>query len=278
MKTVLVTGANSGIGYYISRRLAANGFYVYAGIRNSDNFGVFDGIDNVEIIKLDVTSKSDIAAAAEHIGDLYGIVNNAGIQRFSTMNEITEDELHNMFDTNVFAPCVINKAFAHKLISSGGRTITIGSISGFIAWSGNAAYSMTKSALEAYTDAYSQEMKKVGVHVGIVEPGGYNSNILRNADNESLSPEVRKSIKNQLRRFALTGKDPHDVSGAVLHAMTSDNPKRRYMIVPIEQQAKDTINSALNKVVELNQDQEYEYSRDDLVKMLDLLLDESSSE
>ena len=66
MKAVLVTGANSGIGFYTAKRLLANGFYVYAGIRNPSRFAVFHNTENVEIIQLDVTSQDDIDAAVAH--------------------------------------------------------------------------------------------------------------------------------------------------------------------------------------------------------------------
>lgn len=282
MKAVLVTGANSGIGYYSARRLAANGFYVYAGIRKESNMIRFDGIDNIQSIKLDVTSQNEIDAAAQFIQEenrgLYGIVNNAGITTFSTMNEIEEDELYRIFNTNVLGPYRINKTLSPMLIASGGRTVTIGSISGYLASAGNGAYAMSKFAMEGYTDTYAQEMDELGVHVSIIEPGGYNTNILRNVDAESLSSEVKHSIQRKLASFDKTHKDPHEVAAAVLDVMSSNNPKRRYMIVPNENQAKRTVSIALKKAIELNHQQEYEYTQDELIKMLVQLLDESSSE
>jgi len=282
MKAILVTGANSGIGLYTARRLLSNGFFVYAGIRNSERFGVFHKVENSEVIKLDVTSQDDIDAAAEYIGlqgrGLYGVVNNAGIQRFSKMNTIEDKELYEIFETNVFGPIRMNKALAPLLIASKGRTVAIGSISAFRPCGGSGIYGMSKSALSSYVDSYHQEMQEFGVHASIIEPGGYNTNIITNADNESLPDEVRESIQTKLRTFRFAGRPPHDIADAVLEAMTAEFPKRRYMVVPRENQAKTAIMSALTKVAELNSNQEYEYTNDELVKMLEQLLDESSSE
>jgi len=283
MKTVLVTGANSGIGYYITKRLAANGFHIYAGIRNSDNLRIFDNTDNVQTIKLDVTAQHDIDAAVEFVESqdrgLYGIVNNAGITTFSNMDDMPESELQRIFDTNVMGPYRVNKALSPMLVASNGRTVAIGSISGFRAFSGNGAYVMSKFAIEGYTDSYAQEMAELGVHVSIVEPGGYKSNLLRRElDNKLLPESIREQIIDRLQYNNRVKKDPHDVAAAVLDVMVSETPKRRYMVTVSKSQAKRTIDAAMNRVVELNHDQAHELSRDELVKMLDLLLVEFSSE
>jgi len=271
MKAVLVTGANSGIGRYSTRRLAANGFYVYAGVRKEINLNQFKDVDNIQTIKLDVTSQDEIDAAVVHIQSegrgLYGIVNNAGIQRFSDMNSLDESELYEIFNTNVFGVQRINKAFV-PMLDTNGRTVAIGSISAFRQCSGSTAYGMSKAALSSYTDSYAGE---AGVYVSIIEPGGYNTNILRNANRDNLSNEMQDEINRKLKRFTLNGKDPHEVAEMVLHVMTADKPKRRYMVVPNEQQAKSTIESVLAKAIELNSDY-------DLIVMLQKLLDESSSE
>ncbi|MGV7235760.1 MAG: SDR family NAD(P)-dependent oxidoreductase [Nitrosomonadaceae bacterium] len=282
MKAVLVTGANSGVGLITARRLAAHGFFVYAGIRNPERLHVFRKVENVEAIKLDVTSQTDIDAAVTHIEaqgrGLYGVVNNAGIQRFSKMNTISDDELYEIFNTNTFGPLRINKAFAPMLAASGGRTVAIGSISGHRPCFGSGIYGMAKAALTSYTDSYVREMQEIGVHVCIIEPGGYNTNILINADNESLPDDVREGIQKKLRAFKFMGKEPHEVADVVLDVLTTENPKRRYMVVPREQQAQDAIMSVLTRAAELNSTQEYEFNKDEMISMLVQLLDEFSSE
>ena len=133
-RAVLVTGASSGIGKKVTELLAAKGHFVYAGARKDDDLAALDKLDNVKAVRLDVTKQSDIDAAVELIGKegrgLYGIVNNAGVAVVSPMNETPEKDIDFVFDVNIYGPYRINKAFAPMLVEAGGRTTTIGSISG----------------------------------------------------------------------------------------------------------------------------------------------------
>ena len=121
-KAVLVTGASSGIGRRITEVLAAEGHFVYAGARKEADLAELDRIDNVEAVRLDVTSQADIDAAVARIAGagrgLYGIVNNAGVAVFSPMNETPETDIDFVFDVNVYGPYRINRAFAPLLVAS----------------------------------------------------------------------------------------------------------------------------------------------------------------
>ncbi len=284
-RAVLVTGASSGIGKKVTERLAAKGHFVYAGARKDSDLAALDAMDNVKGVRLDVTRQSDIDQAVELIRregrGLYGIVNNAGVAVVSPMNEIPEEDIDFVFDVNIYGPYRINKAFAPMLAEAGGRTTTIGSISGFVSGPGFGTYSMSKFAVEAYTDALAAEMEDAGVHVSVVEPGSYKSRIRAKATMHALgkgyeegpvaSDEEKERLAQAEERNAAL-KEPDEVAEAVLHALFADEPKRRYMVTPDEEQAEITIRTALGRVVQLNADQPYEYSRDELVAILDELL------
>lgn len=130
-------------------------------------------VSNAKAVRLDVTDQADIDAAVQFIREQgrgpYGIVNNAGAGVFSPMNDTPEKDLDFVFDVNVYGPYRVNKAFASLLIESGGRTTTIGSISGFISGAVSGTCSMSKFAVEAYTDALAEEMADSGVLVSVVE-------------------------------------------------------------------------------------------------------------
>ena len=255
MKAILVTGTSSGIGFYIARRLSANGFYVYAGVRKSANLGIFKNIDNIQTVKLDVTIQNEIDDAATFIESqgrgLYGIVNNAGVTTFAQMDETVEEEIQRVFNVNVLGPYRINKTFSPMLIASGGRTTTIGSISAYLPRAGNGAYAMSKFAMEGYTDVYSQEMNDLGVHVSIVIPGGYKSSLLRNVKEEFLSDELKESLEKSIKRNKkLT--EPFDISEIVLEIMTADEPRRRYLVIPNDRKEHilNRITSIIDKKIE----------------------------
>ena len=142
---------------------------------------------------------------------------------------------------------------------------------------------MSKFAVEAYTDSLARELEDEDVHVSVIEPGGFKSNIgltraaralaaAERGDIE-LTPQQRARYENEEARRA-TRKDPDEVADAILDLLTTDNPKRRYMVTPNERQAHGTVKAAMRRVVQINHDQPYAYDRDGLIGVLDELLEE----
>ena len=281
-KAVLVTGASTGIGRKIAEVLAEKGYFVYAGARKDKDLAELNAIDNVEAIRLDVTVQEDIDAAVVHITEagrgLHGVVNNAGVAVFTPMNETPEKDIDFVFDVNVYGPYRINKAFAPLLIANKGRTTIIGSISGFISGARSGTYSMSKFAVEAYTDALAEEMAEAGVHVSVIEPGGFKSEIRekvvlhamgRTPDTVSDLTAEEKARLERAREYNTALKEPNEVAEDTLHALFADKPRPRYMVAPNQEEAKETIRTVLTRVAQLNADQPYSYSLEELTKMLE---------
>lgn len=285
-KAVLVTGASSGIGLKITERLAAEGHFVYAGARKPEDIKRLSAMDNVMGIRLDVTVQEEIDAAVELVRKegrgLWGIINNAGVYASAPMLEMSEQDLEFQLDVNVFGPYRVNKAFADLVIESGGRLNVISSISGILSGPGAGAYSMSKHAMEAYTDSLAAEMQMVGsdVHVSAIEPGNYKSKIADSAcdrflesgqlDEESRWPAYNERMKERCKDASRSEyPEPDDVADAALHAMFAENPKEHYMVVPVRSEAEWTIYKAIEELVELNRDHEFSFTRDELVEMLD---------
>lgn len=286
LKAVLVTGANSGIGLRITELLSSSGFYVYAGARKAEDLGRLDAMKNVSAVRLDVTVEEDIADAVEFVErqgrGLWGVVNNAGVARYSPLLSGPESDIRLTFDVNVFGPFRINQAFLPMLLESDGRTVIIGSINGFIPNARDGGYAASKFAVEGYTDSLATELEGTGVHVAIVEPGAYRSRIRDKYVARALSDEsdkpyvVDEETRKQLKDFAASNesmKDPIEVARAVLNLMSSDAPKRRYLVTPNAEQAELTIRVAMQRTLELNEDQPYSLTRDELVALLDELLE-----
>lgn len=285
-KAVLVTGASSGIGLKITKKLSAKGFYVYAGARKDADLKRLDAMDNVSSVRLDVTVQEDIDAAVKFVKKqgrgLYGVVNNAGVGSISTLSKGALSDLQFTFNVNVYGPFRINSAFLPLLEQSKGRTVLIGSIAGTIA-SKMGIYSMSKFAVEAYTDSLAREIKGNGVSVSIVEPGSYKSNFAaakatralaaaNNGEIELTAKERERYEKNAANNKNL--KEPDAVADAVYELMTVETPKRRYMVTPSERQAQAAITAGLRRTLELNHDQAYELDRKELIGILDKLLTE----
>jgi NAD(P)-dependent dehydrogenase (short-subunit alcohol dehydrogenase family) len=283
-KAVLVTGASTGLGRRIAETLASSGYYVYAGARKDKDLEALDKIDNMQSIRLDVTVQADIDAAVATIREegrgLYGLVNNAGVAVVEPLIEVNEEDLDFLFDVNIYGPYRITKAFAPLIIEAEGRITTIGSISGILSGPLFGPYSMSKHAMEAYTDSLSREMERVNVKVSVIEPGNYQSKI-----GETMRKRAKaKSYEGSLYEEEITGwlarepseeKDPQEVADAVMHALFDPAPKLRYMVVPNERQANMTVKKAMEEMVQLNEGQLYTYDRDQLIAMLDELLAEA---
>lgn len=285
-KAVLVTGASSGIGLRITEILSRNGFYVYAGARKAEDLQMLDAMENVSAVRLDVTVDEDIDAAVDFVRKqgrgLWGIVNNAGVMRYAPLRSGLESDIRFTFDVNFFGPFRINQAFLPMLLENNGRTVIIGSISGFIPDAIDGGYVASKFAVEGYTDSLAMELANTGVFASIVEPGTYKAQIRDKYVAQALTVVGRDDVvidereEKSLIDFAARNemlKDPLEVAQAVLHLMSSDKPKRRYLVTPNAQQAAVTIRAAMQRVVQLNEGQPYSYSRDELVALLEELLE-----
>lgn len=286
-KSILVTGASSGIGLQITKTLAANGFHVYAGARRQEDLSRLAKIANVSPVKLDVTVQEDIDAAAIFVEQqgrgLWGIVNNAGIGRFAPVASGPIENIQSTFDVNVFGPYRINKAFLPLVIESGGRTAIVGSINGFVPATHDAGYTASKFAVEGYTDSLSAELLSTGVRVAIIEPGAFKSNFR----NTLVSHAIEMAERGQIELDEQTGrqlsaleasndslKEPVEVAHAALHFMSSEVPKSRYLVTSNLEEALLALRWALGRAAQLNDGQPYSLDQVELVSLFEDVLEE----
>ena len=280
-KTVLITGASSGLGLRMTEVLSANGFLVYAGVYKQVDFKRLEAMDNVEAVQFDVTKPKQIAKAVKVIEakgrGLYGLINNAGVAVFGPVIEIPVEQLQYQMDVNVYGPYRVTQAFAPMIIKSKGRIATTGSIAGIRSGSMFGIYGMSKHAIEAYTEALSAELERFDVTVGVIEPGNYASEIgntalkrIQDSKYWSEDTQYKASRDGFLARLPMAdkGKNPKDVADAALHFMTNAQPKMRYMVTPNETEANTIIRASLSKTLQLNQGQDYSYDEATLINML----------
>lgn len=282
-KAILVTGASTGLGRMLAESLASKGYFVYAGARKDKDLAALNAIKNIQSIRLDVTVQSEIDAAVQKVGaedrGLYAIVNNAGVGLMAPLIELDENDLDFIFDVNVYGPYRITKAFAPLLIESKGRVVNIGSIAGVQTRTFYGPYSMTKHALEAFTDALAIELARFDISVSIVDPGGFSSNIGKNIYQRLKDKGV--SFENSLYKddwennWVLEGGDlsmmkgPEDMVAAAEHALFDPKPQQRYMVVGDAARADRTMRALLHRMLELNENQPFSYDREGLIKLLD---------
>jgi len=286
-KAVLITGASTGIGRNITERLASEGYLVYAGARKQSDLNALNAIENVQSVKLDVTVQEEIDAAVETVKaggiGLYAVINNAGVNVVGPLIELEESQLDFLFDVNMYGPYRITRAFAPMVIEAKGRIVNISSISGILSGGGYGIYSMSKHAIEAYTDSLAMELAPFGVKVSAIEPGNYNSKIgdtrcarLLASGYDPTNSRYKERMQQIIDDCKIRNRDgdnstpePDAVAEAALHAISDDNPKEHYLVVPNQKEAEWTIRKAIEEVVSLNRDQAFSFSRDELIKMLD---------
>ncbi len=281
-KSVLVTGASSGIGRNLAETLARAGHHVYAGARKDEDLAALNAIDNITAVRLDVTKQDQIDAVVERIEQsgtgLYALVNNAGIGDGGPVLETPVEVQTLVYDVNVEGVYRTTRAFAPLIMESGGRIATTGSIAGTLSWPGGSAYAGSKHWIEAFTDALAGEMAPHGVSVSVIEPGNYQSQIRRSSVRRQHARVVAAGgvVTRQMREAfeatadrELSYKLPDEVSAAFMHALFDEEPLRRYMVVPSAEEQAMTIQTKIQQLIQLNQWGAYSYSLEELTGMLE---------
>ncbi len=210
--------------------------------------------------------------------ELYAIVNNAGVGLMAPLIELEEKDLDFIFGVNVYGPYRVTKAFAPLLIRSKGRVINIGSIAGFQTRSFYGPYSMSKHALEAFTDTLAIELARFDIKVSIIDPGGFNSDIGKNIYERLKTGGL--DISQSLYRdewennWVLAGGDlsmmkgPEDIVARVEHALFACKPATTlHGGGRCRTGGKD--DEGPDSMLDPNENQVYSYDREGLIRLLD---------
>jgi len=241
-RTVLVTGASSGIGLACAKRLAGAGWTVLGGIRSAADAAALRSL-GVSPLELDVTDAVQVVAAAEAAGErLDGLVANAGIAIAAPLELVPLDELRRQLEVNVVGQVAVVQALLPALRSARGRVVLMGSVGGRSALPFLGPYAASKHALEAIADSLRVELRPWGIAVSIVEPASIRTAIWEKGASRAdelargLDPGRASLYADATVRFrsvALArgpGADPETVADAVEHALTASRPKARYLV------------------------------------------------
>ncbi|MHA1683862.1 MAG: SDR family oxidoreductase [Promethearchaeota archaeon] len=245
-KSILVTGANSGIGRATAEYLASNGFDVYGCARMNADIAELDEMENITGLKLDVTRDEDVERAARFIKErgtgLFGLVNNAGIAEAGPLMDISVEDLKKQFDVNLFGLHGVTKALFPLLKESTGRIVMISSNSGFWAAPFFGPYNASKFAVEGYADTLRRELlipEFQSMKVIIIQPGNIMTPIwnkgkkmLEKYKDSPFSKYAKKIGEYAIEKGTTRGLDPVKVAEKVHVALTDKKPKLRYLVAP----------------------------------------------
>ena len=247
-RAFLVTGASSGIGRATALLMDRNGFQVFAGVRRSEHGEALrrQASERLTPILLDVTEPHSIVAADRTVSDtlggraLAGLVNNAGIDIAGPLETSSITDARLQFEVNVIGLLAVTQAFLPLLRQSKGRVVNIGSVLGRLAIPHMGAYSATKFALEALTDAFRIELHPWGIHVSLIEPGPVatplwsKTHLLAGMSGErgagKLYATANAAAHAAFTKFGQSGISPDRVAAIVFEALTAPNPKPRYLV------------------------------------------------
>ncbi|MEE8589022.1 MAG: SDR family oxidoreductase [Sulfurimonadaceae bacterium] len=181
-QVVLITGAGSGIGKTSALLLAERGYIVYAGTRTPEQFDI--NVENLHVIQLDIIDSKSIQTAVQSIykeqGKIDVLVNNAGYGLVSTVEDVTEEEMFNQFNVNVFGVFRVCKEVIPLMReNNAGVIINISSFLGKIGLPLLTFYNSSKYAVEGITDSLRYELKDFNIRVHSIMPGFFNTNFAK---------------------------------------------------------------------------------------------------
>ena len=250
-KSVVITGASTGIGAACALHLDQLGWRVFAGVRKQGDAEALraQGSARLTPISLDVTDTVSISTAASAVAGavgaagLAGLVNNAGIVVPGPIELLPLSDLRRQLEINVVGQVAVTQAFLPLIRAARGRIVNMGSIAGRMATPFTGAYSASKFALEALTDALRLELQPWGISVSIIEPGAVATPIWEKAAKNAeamlgtvptetfvLYAEAIEALKKAAAHAAKNAVDPVDVVRAVEHALTASRPRTRYVV------------------------------------------------
>jgi short-subunit dehydrogenase len=239
--TALVTGASSGMGKSIAKRLIAEGYLVYVAARSIDRMTDLEKLGAVAL-RMDISSDEDIVAAVAAItarsGGVDVLVNNAGYGLYGPVEEIPLNEARYQFEVNVFGTARLTQLLMPAMRARGkGTIVNITSMGGKIYTVLGAWYHATKHALEGWSDSLRLEAEPFGIRVVVVEPGlietGFGAaaaqGLLERSANGPYAKMAQSVAASMDRSYGKgMGTDPEVIADVVSKAVRSARPKTRY--------------------------------------------------
>lgn len=242
-RVVLTTGASSGIGLATAVEVARRGMRSIGTVRSTAKAKVLReaakaaGVE-VETVLLDVTDAAGCQRALEGL-ELYGLVNNAGYSLAGAVEDVSDDEAHQLFETMVHAPMRLARlALPAMRARREGRIVNVSSIAGLAAAPFAGHYAAAKHALEALSDALRMEVAGDGIHVVLIEPGGFRTGIWdemerdidrREAAGSRFTAGYRRSLQGQRLLEPIMGH-PEACARVIANALTTRAPRSRYLV------------------------------------------------
>ena len=240
-KTVLVTGASSGLGKETARLFSRKGWNVIATMRSPEKEKELGQLEDVLVTRLDVQDLSSIEKAIntgiDRFGKIDALVNNAGYALMGVFESATREQIKRQYAVNVFGLMDVTQAILPHFRENGGGTIVnVSSFGGIVALPFGSFYNSTKFAVEGFSEALSHELAPLNIAVKLIEPGSIPTNFRNGLDlikNEI--PVYDQYLAAFFSRYPkTTGQLPkasaEDVAAVIFQSATDDKEQLRYVV------------------------------------------------
>jgi len=242
-KTIVITGASSGIGKATAKYFAENGWNVAATMRKPENEKELNSLANVKLTSLDVTDKTQVKSAIDQIerdfGQIDVLLNNAGYGLIGPLELADEEQIYKQFETNVFGCLRTIKAVLPAMKANGkGLILNVTSIGGIITMPMASLYHATKFAMEGLSQSLNYELNPLNIKVATIAPGGVSTDFsgrsmeMTVSDGEPIEgyENLITAMNNFLNRGEERASTSEDIAKAIFEAANSENPKVRYVL------------------------------------------------
>lgn len=265
MSVWFITGASRGFGLEIAREALSRGHDVVATARDAAAItaALPEAGDHLLAVTLDVTDETQarqaVRAAVERFGRIDVLINNAGRGLLGAVEEATDAEVRAVYDTNVFGLLTVTRAVTPVLRTQrSGTVVNISSVGGFVGSPGWGVYASTKFAVEALSEALHAELKPLGVHAMVVEPGYFRTDFLDSSslhtqqhaiDDYADGPAGQMRVIAGQRNHDQPG-DPVKAANAIIDVVESPRPPLRLQL------GRDTIAAVEAKIAHVQSELE----------------------
>ncbi len=248
MPTVLITGTSTGIGRVTTEVLAARGWRVFATMRDLTRKDSLEAAlqaagagNRVTICQLDVSDANSIHAAVASIlaqsgNAIDAVVHNAGVAVAGALEDIPDSEIRRVMETNFFGVLELTRSLLPSFRAQrSGRIVAVSSQAGFAGQPANSIYCASKWALEGWAESMAYELDAFGIHVILVEPGPYKTQIWISTprlipEGSAYLPWLRQVFRGADRHEASTARDPMEVAITIADALETPRPRFRYPV------------------------------------------------
>ena len=241
-KTVLITGASSGIGKETAKTLLTAGYLVYAAARRVEEMQELAQL-GARVVALDVTDEASISATINSIleqeGSIDILVNNAGYGSYGAIEDVPIDEARRQFEVNIFGLARLTQLVLPKMRENRyGKIVNISSMGGKIYTPFGGWYHATRHALEGFSDSLRLETSPFGIDIIIIEPGGIATpwgeiaaqNLKKTSAQGAYAEAANKVAESMTGRFSNQLSQPTLIAETIVKAIQAQRPQTRYAV------------------------------------------------